>query len=74
MVERYRLIHDRRGKGLEVVFTVDNPGAFTMPWKGLVIYRPNRGPFEEVVCAENDRGFDNGTTLGQIPEADKPDF
>lgn len=34
VVERYRLIHDECGRGLEVVFTVDDPGAFTTPWKG----------------------------------------
>lgn len=64
VVERYRLIHDKRSKGIEVVFTLDDPDAFTTPWKGMIIYRPNRGPFDEVVCAENDRGFDNATTLG----------
>jgi hypothetical protein len=74
VVERYRAITDNRGKGLEVVFRVDDPGAFTMPWKGVVVYRPYRGPFEEVVCAENDRGFDDGSLLGAIPVAAKPEF
>jgi hypothetical protein len=74
VVERYRVVTDNRGKGLEVVFRVDDPGAFTMPWKGMVVCRPYRGPFEEVVCAENDRGFDDGSLLGQIPTADRPEF
>ena len=74
VIERYRLIQDRRGKGLEVVFTVEDPGAFTMPWKGMVIYRPSRDPFEEVVCAENDRSFGEGSSFGDIPKQDKSDF
>jgi hypothetical protein len=71
VTERYRLIQDQRGKGLEVVFTVEDPGAFTMPWKGMVIYRPSRAPFEEVVCAENDRSFGEGSAFGDIPKQDK---
>ena len=67
VVERYRLVRDSKGKGLEVVFRVEDPGAFTMPWKGMVTYRPTRGGFEEVVCAENNRTFD-GSDFGKIPE------
>jgi len=74
VVERYRAIKDAKGKGLEVVFRVEDPGAFTMPWKGMVVYRPNRGPFDEVVCAENNRSFGEGTLLGEIPEQKKPEF
>lgn len=74
VTERYRIVSDQRGKGLEVVFRVDDPGAFTMPWKGMVTYRPSRGgKFEEVVCAENNRTFD-GTLIGEIPEAKTADF
>lgn len=73
VVERYRLIRDGRGKGLEVVFTVEDPGAFTRPWKGMVVYRIDRGPFEEVVCAENDRSFGN-EAFGELPIQARPDF
>jgi hypothetical protein len=68
VVERYRVVQDAKGKGLQVVFRVEDPGAFTMPWRGTITYRPNRGPFEEVVCAENDRSFGEGSLLGKIPE------
>jgi hypothetical protein len=74
VTERYRVIHDAKGKGLEVIFRVEDPGAFTMPWRGLVVYRPNRGPFEEVVCAENDRSFGENSLLGAIPEEKHPTF
>ena len=73
VTERYRLVTDKRGKGLQVIFRVEDPGAFTMPWKGMVTYRPSRDQFEEVVCAENNRTFD-GSLIGAIPEAKTPDF
>ncbi len=74
VVERYRVIRDGRGKGLEIIFRVEDPGAFTMPWKGMVVYRPARGGWEEIVCAENNRSFGEGSLLAQIPEQSKPDF
>lgn len=74
IVERYRVIKDGKSKGLQVVFRVDDPGAFTMPWSGMVVYRPARTGWEEIVCAENNRSFGDGTVLAQIPEAGKPDF
>jgi hypothetical protein len=67
VTERYRVINDKAGKGLEVVFRVEDPGAFTMPWKGMAIYRPNRTGWFEVACAENDRGFEEGSTFGDVP-------
>jgi hypothetical protein len=45
-----------------------------MPWTGMVVYRSGRGGWEEVVCAENNRSFEDGTVLAQIPVAAKPDF
>src|SRR6266478_2687376 len=75
VTERYRVINDEKGKGLEVIFRVEDPGAFTMPWKGMAIYRPNRATqIDEVVCAENDRSFAEGSTFGDIPRATKTDF
>ena len=73
VTERYRIITDKRGKGLEVAFRVEAPGAFTMPWKGMIVYRPSRAQFEEVVCAENNRTFD-GSEFGEMPEAKTRDF
>jgi hypothetical protein len=60
-------------KGLQVEITVNDPGVFTVPWSGLVTYRPVTGDWPETVCAENTHEYyNNGFT--KIPEADKPDF
>jgi hypothetical protein len=53
VVERYRLLED--GKVLRVNFTVEDPGAFTMPWSATVSYRPEPDGYHEQVCAENNR-------------------
>jgi hypothetical protein len=68
VVERYRPIVDDKGKGIEIVARVEDPGAFTMPWKARVVYRPNRDQaISEVVCAENNRSFEAGSVTA-IPE------
>ena len=73
--ERYRVINDEKGKGLEVKFRVEDPGTFTMPWSGMAIYRPSRDTdMFEVVCAENQREFTEDSIEHGIPEADTPPF
>lgn len=73
--ERYRVINDEKGKGLEARFRVEDPGAFTMPWSGMGIYRPSRDrEISEVACAENQREFDEASTLHGIPVANTPPF
>ena len=78
VVERYRIAPDR--KTLEVQFTVDDPGAFTMPWSARVRLGARPPRFDEQVCAENNRFvglvFDRGkaTTSVYTPTASKPDF
>jgi len=78
VIERYRLSPDR--KSLEVQFTVDDPGAFTMPWSGRARFARRRGNWEEEVCAENNRFVGTVSVGGKItthvptPTADKPDF
>jgi hypothetical protein len=68
VVERYRVITDKVGKGMEVTIKVEDPGTFTMPWSGKLTYRPNRAPaLEEVICEENNTTFD-GSTFGPLPE------
>jgi hypothetical protein len=75
VTERYRVITDEKGKGLEAKFRVEDPGTFTMPWSGMGIYRPNReDQMFEVVCAENQREFDDSSTLHGIPQANTPPF
>ena len=78
VVERYRVASDHRT--LEVQFTVDDPGAFTMPWSARARFRARPPIFEEQVCAENNRFvglvFDGGrpTTTVYTPTAGTPDF
>ena len=72
VVERYRLIDS--GKQLEVVFTVEDSGAFTKPWTARMVYgRSNAQELIEEVCAENN--LDVVTKeIYPIPVAAAPDF
>jgi hypothetical protein len=73
VVERYHL---RNPSTLEVLFTVEDPGAFTTPWSAIAGYRKDRStsePYTEVVCAENNRDESTGE-LYPIPIAQVPDF
>jgi hypothetical protein len=76
VVERYQLFSTPFGNGLEITVEVDDPGAFTAPWKGTAEYRQNPGVTElkEIVCAENNRSFAEGSTFGTIPEEAMPPF
>jgi hypothetical protein len=72
VVERWRTIDD--GKRLEVEVTVEDPKAFTTPWKATRIWQKvDRGPMLESVCAENNI---NPFNLDEypMPEATKADF
>jgi hypothetical protein len=72
VVERYKLIDG--GKTLQVSFTVEDPGAYNMPWSGMQIYhRKDLGPITEAVCAENHGSMFNDK-IHPMPTADKPDF
>lgn len=72
VVERYKLTEG--GKTLQVSFTVEDPGAFNMPWSGMQIYhRTKLGPITEAVCAENHGSMFNDR-FHPMPTADKPDF
>jgi hypothetical protein len=76
VVERYSLFSTPFGNGLEITVEVDDPGAFTAPWKGTAEYRQNTGLTElrEVACAENNRSFTDGSTFGTIPVEETPPF
>ncbi len=70
VVERYRLIDD---EFMEVIFTVEDQGAYTMPWRGVAVYRRTDLNFPEFICAENNRA----TTVDQVfdvPHDLTPDF
>jgi hypothetical protein len=60
-----------KGKGLQLEFTVEDEGAFTMPWSATVTYRRALGEWPEYVCAENPYEL---TRKVAVPAADKPDF
>jgi len=60
-------------KYLQVLFTIEDPGAFTTPWTAVMIYLRDRDEFAEVVCAEGRFGFHNHEGA-DLPHADKPDF
>jgi hypothetical protein len=57
-----------KGKVLQLQFTVEDQGVFTMPWSAMVIYRRSSDEWPEHVCAENP-GRGPGT-----PTAAKADF
>jgi hypothetical protein len=62
---------DYQDKYLQVRFTVEDPGAFTMPWTTSIIYQRDRLEWPEVVCAENRFGFEGEA---HVPHATKVDF
>jgi hypothetical protein len=63
-----------RGKRLQLVFTVDDEGVFTMPWSGAITYERPGMAWEENVCAENPFDFFAGKNDAFVPTADKADF
>jgi hypothetical protein len=72
VVERFKLIDG--GKALEATVTVDDPGAFNMPWTAIQRWRRREeGPIIELICAENNADYFNNESV-PIPQAGKPDF
>ena len=72
VVERFKLAPD--AKSIEVTLTVEDPGAFTMPWSAMQRYRRvEPGPMVESTCVEGNFNYFN-FDLEPLPQADKPDF
>jgi hypothetical protein len=72
VVERLKLIED--GKAVQISITVDDPGAFTMPWSATQRWRRMaRGPIAEAPCNENNADHFSHSLI-PTPTADKPDF
>jgi hypothetical protein len=68
VVERWRIVDD--GKAMEVVFTVEDSGAFYAPWTGKRRYRRVEQEDYEKICSENNAHlFDF-----PVPVAARPDF
>jgi hypothetical protein len=68
VMERWRKIDN--GRMMEVVFTVEDTGAYYKPWTAKRRYRRVTQEPNEKICAENNTNlFDY-----HMPTADKPDF
>jgi hypothetical protein len=64
---------DYKGKALQLQFTVEDEGVFTMPWSAAITYRrPLNTEWGEYLCSENTRG--PGSWISLVPHAEKPDF
>jgi len=62
-----------RGKYLQLYFTVEDEGVFTMPWSATITYGRGSTDWPETVCAENIQEYYNHKE-SDVPRADKPDF
>jgi hypothetical protein len=81
LIGAYAIDPNYRGKGLQLQFTIDDEGVFTMPWSAIITYRRAVRPvWDEFVCAENIQAFYDGKTQyysdknASVPIAHKPDF
>jgi hypothetical protein len=61
-----------KGRGLQILLTVEDKGAFTMPWSATLTFRRALNEWRELVCAENIQWHPG--TYSEVPTADKPDF
>jgi hypothetical protein len=62
-----------RGKHLQLQFTVEDAGVFTMPWNATITYGRGSNDWPETVCAENRHEYYNNKD-SDVPTAEKPDF
>ena len=68
-----------RGKGVQLEFTVQDEGVFTMPWSATITYlRGARTEWEERICAENvQHDYEQQyypDKDARLPTAEVPDF
>src|SRR5262249_13589865 len=72
VVERFKMLEG--GKILQVHVTVNDPGAFNMPWTATQQWRRREGtPIIELICAENHNDYFSNFAA-PIPEASSIDF
>jgi len=71
VIERFRMTNG--GKQLQANVTVEDPGAFTMPWQASQLYNRAGQEMLEAICAENNGAY-FGYNVAPIPEAKRPDF
>ena len=64
-----------RGKYLQLLFTVEDQGVFTMPWSATITYSRPLGEWVEDVCAEGTENTHYSPREEAVfPTANKPDF
>jgi hypothetical protein len=63
-----------RGKRLQLAFTVEDEGVFTMPWSATITYERPAQNWLEIVCAENVFEFFGRVKENRVPTASKLDF
>jgi hypothetical protein len=64
---------DSKDPGLQLEFTVEDPGVFTTPWSAAIIYRRPLGDWPpEMACADSTRDY-VGRAIN-LPQSDKPAF
>ena len=61
-----------KGKGLQIQLTVEDAGAFTMPWSATLTFRRALDEWRELICAENTQWYPG--IYSEVPTANKPDF
>ena len=61
-----------RGKYLQLLFTVEDEGVFTMPWSATITFGRGTDQWPETDCAENIHQYYRKDS--EVPTADKPDF
>jgi hypothetical protein len=72
VVERWKLVNS--GRTLQVAVMVDDPGAFTTPWRAIQRFRHfDEGGMLETICAENNLAY-FGFDVAPLPQTAKPDF
>jgi len=72
VIERFKLVNAETR--IEVTVTVEDPGAFTMPWSAMQIYRRvELGPLGESTCVEGNFNYFN-FDLEPLPQEDKEVF
>ena len=63
-----------KGERLQLTFTVEDAGVFTMPWSGAITFERPAMEWPEIVCAENTFEFFAGKNQAFVPTAHTPDF
>jgi len=57
---------------LQLNFTVEDEGVFTMPWSATITYGRGTNDWGEDACAENVQWYPGKNAA--VPQADGPDF